>query len=365
MAAVVHHYFPLGSDNVGDALVARALRHEFVRHFGPCEFVDMPANDRYRGTDRPAGLVGANVARSNAEADWVLVGGSNMLEPRKPRRDAGPDEPHWGVFTDVESLRALRVPLVSAGMGSGSGFGKAVRPYHPRAAEEIRTFFARATAASVRDVTTVDALARIGVRTECTACPVTFLTDRPVTPQSGSRPLLVSFPPSRIVKRFFGRRFMAGAMQYVRRLERRGVPVVVTLHEARDREITRDWIPAGTEVFHTDRLDELIERFDDSCGVVGFRLHAALLGLGLGKPVIPVGVDWRGLGFIRTFALDDLSIRPLRFGQFAKLDRLTERLLAGDAELCDRLSAGKRAYYERYQAFFRRAAATAQARRAA
>lgn len=358
MSRVVHHYFPLGSDNVGDALVAQALRQEFLRHFGACDFVDMPANDRYKAGDRPIGLVRPNVERSNDEADWVLLGGSNMLEPRKPARGATAEARHWGVFTDIPSLATLRTPLLTAGMGSGSGFGKPIRSYHADAAREIHRLFSKAVGASVRDVTTVRELAKIGVETECTACPVTFLTDRPVIAADAKKPLIVSFPPSRIVRRWMGRAFMSGAMNFVRRLQKRGVPLIVTLHEARDREITRDWIPRGTDVFYTESVDELIERFDDSCGVVGFRLHAALLGLGLGKPVIPVGVDWRGLGFIETFKLDDLSIRPFRFGQFAKLDRLTDRLLTGDRELCERLTAGKAAHYARYQAFFRRAAAT-------
>jgi hypothetical protein len=55
---VVHHYFPLGSTNVGDLLVARAIRDAVGRHFGACEFVDFPVNDRYGGNDRPIGLRG-------------------------------------------------------------------------------------------------------------------------------------------------------------------------------------------------------------------------------------------------------------------------------------------------------------------
>ena len=99
----------------------------------------------------------------------------------------------------------------------------------------------------------------------------------------------------------------------------------------------RSLVPPGVDVFHTDDLDELIARFEDSCGVIGFRLHAGLLGLGLGKPIVPVGVDWRGLASIHTFQLWDLAIRPFRFGQASKLRRLTHMLLDGDPALFDRL----------------------------
>jgi hypothetical protein len=357
MPLVVHHYFPLGSSNIGDLLVAHALRQAFVRHFGPTRFVDMPANDRYRGHDRPIGLRGLNVEYSNREADLVLVGGSNMLEARKvPRRPKTPGMPTWGVFTDLPSLARLRPPLLLAGMGTGSSFGKRVRAYSLQAREEIRGLHAQAIGAAVRDVTTVQCLARIGVRSECTGCPVTFLTDRPIRPQPCDLPLLVSFPPARIIKRWGGKMFMRLAMQYIAWLQRRKVPLVVTLHEDSDLDVVHDWVPGGVEVFHTRVLGELIDRFEASRGVIGFRLHAALLGLGLGKPVIPVGTDWRGRAFIETFELDDLSIRPFRWGQLKKLCVLTERLLSGDPELHSRLDERKTYYRRRGETFFAGAA---------
>ena len=85
MTLKVHHYFPLGSDNIGDHLVARAIRGALARHFGAIDFVNMPVNDRYRAGDRTIGLLGNNVERSNREADMTVIGGSNLLEPRRLR----------------------------------------------------------------------------------------------------------------------------------------------------------------------------------------------------------------------------------------------------------------------------------------
>jgi hypothetical protein len=353
----IHHYFPLGSDNIGDLLVARAIRAAIERHFGPCEFVDMPVNDRYRADDRTVGLRGENLARSNAEADLVIVGGSNLLEPRKPAHQRGVGQPMWGVFTSAEAIHNLRPPLVLLGMGTGSSFGKRIRRYQPQAREEVCLLHERSIAAAVRDVTTVRHLARIGVAAECTGCPVTFLTDRPVTAQAASAPLLVSFPPSRILRHWAGRRFMCDSMQYIQQLHRAGVPLVITLHETRDVETARQWAPSGIPVFYTEDVDELIARYEECIGVIGFRLHAALLGLGLGKPVVPVGVDWRGLSFIETFGVADISIRPFRFGQFGKLQSLTERLLQHDQTLIDRLDRQKAAFRSRYESFLSVAAA--------
>ena len=352
MPIIVHHYFPLGSTNIGDLLVARAIRGAVARHFGACEFVDFPVNDRYDGDDRPIGLRVENLERTNAEADLVIVGGSNLLEPRKPRNGRG----GWGVFTDVESVTRLRPPLLLIGMGTGSSFAKRIRDYHPPALDEIRMLHEKAFASAVRDVTTVRKLAEIGVSCPCVGCPVTFLTDRPVTAASCDLPLLVSFPPPRIVERFGGKQFMQAAMKYVARLRDRGEKIVVTLHDKTDLEPAKQWVPPGVEIFHTDNLDEMIARFEFSRGVIGFRLHAALLGLGLGKPVIPVGLDWRGLGFIESFEAQSISIRAHRLGQFAKLGALTERLLHDDPMLIDPLARKKSLYLERYHNFLTRAA---------
>jgi polysaccharide pyruvyl transferase WcaK-like protein len=147
-------------------------------------------------------------------------------------------------------------------------------------------------------------------------------------------------------------------MRYIAWLRQCGVKVVVTLHEGRDREIARQWVPAGIELFYTEDVDDLIARYEASRGVIGFRLHAALLGLGLGKPVIPVGVDWRGLAFIRTFRCEDLAIRPFRVGQFRKLRRLTRLLLEGDSRLVARLDFEKARFRRRHESFYRKAACT-------
>ncbi|HEX4147349.1 MAG TPA: polysaccharide pyruvyl transferase family protein, partial [Pirellulales bacterium] len=345
------------SGNIGDQLVARALRASVVKYFGPSEFVDMPANDCYRAADRPIGLLGDNIDRSNAEADLVLVGGSNLLEPRKGHSFASAGGNwDWGVFTDVVSIHRLRPPLLLAGMGTGSSFGKRIRGYSARAREEIRLLHSHAAASSVRDAVTESRLAQIGVETECVGCPVTFFTDRPVTAGNPQAPLIVSFPPSRITRRFGGKSFMRQAMSYLRWLLDAGVRVVVTLHEAADLDVVHDWVPSGTEIFFTRSVDELVARYEDCRGVIGFRLHAGLLGLGLGKPVILVGVDWRALAAIQTFELQRYSIRAFRWAQFLKLQQLTDMLLRGDPALVGRLDLAKARYSARYDIFFRQAA---------
>ena len=187
-----------------------------------------------------------NVDRTNAEADLVIVSGLNLLQPRTPPRRASTQD--WGLLTDLVSIHRLARPLLLLGMGTGSGFGKAIPRWSRQAREEIRLLHAHAFAAAVRDQTTADRLASIGVTTPGIGCPVTFLTDRPVRPADAGFPLIVSFPPARILKSIVGRAFMAATMQYVQGLIRSDVPVVVTLHAASDLAITRAWIPSERRV---------------------------------------------------------------------------------------------------------------------
>ncbi len=358
LSIVVHHYYPLGSENVGDHLVALAIRRAVTRHFGPTEFVYFPMNDRYKAGDRPIGLLGENLERTNAQADLVIVGGSNLLEPRKPRREGlfKPLTGRWSVFTDVESINQLKVPLMLLGMGNGSSFGKPLRGYHEPAITEIRLLHEKAFAHAVRDQTTADMLRTIGVKTLCTGCPTTFLTPDPVTPGEKGSPLAVSFPPIAILKRRFGGNFLHQTMNYLAWLQSSDIPAVVTLHDARDQEPASRLVPRGMEIFYSEDLEAMTDRLRRSRGMIGFRLHGALHALGLGRPIIPVGLDWRGLAFLKTFDLEDIAIRSLRLGQFKRLRLLTERLLGDDPAMLGQLNSAKSKFLGIYEEFLTGAA---------
>lgn len=359
---VVHHYHPLGSGNVGDQMVVFALRQHLVRHFGPCVFVDMPVNDRCTDPGRPIGLKGANLARSNAEADLVVIGGSNLLEPRKPRPDpaTGRRVGRFGIDTDLDAVEQLRVPLLLVGMGTGSSFGQPIRPYTPETVAVLRRLFAKAFAHDVRDRTTRQALHRVGIETTCTGCPVLFLTEGRVRPAKDG-PLAVSFPPFYIGRTLAGRLWLFRTFGYIRELHRRGVSLIVTLHEDRDVGFVRERLPADIPVFWTETPEEQRRFFEQVRGVIGFRLHAALLGLGLGKPVIPVGLDWRGRGFIETFNAQRWSVsaaRPLLDGLRLRrqLHGLTDRLLAADEGLVEFWANAKAEALRAYHGFLADAA---------
>ncbi|MBL8823983.1 MAG: polysaccharide pyruvyl transferase family protein [Planctomycetia bacterium] len=357
MALTVHHYFPRNSSNVGDTLVAHAIQKALGKHLGMIQWVNLPVNERFEA-GVPTGLRDSNLKRTNEEADMVVVGGSNLLEPRKPSKMVQPDKPGWGVATSVESLQQLQVPMLLIGMGTGSDWGQPIRQYTPQAKLEVQWLHEKAFACAVRDMPTQQQLAQIGIEAECTGCPVTFLTDRPVTAHKDAGPLLVSLPPARLLKSWSGKRFMASAMQYLHWLMKENVDFIVTLHERADLDFASQWVPAGIERFYTEDVDTLIARYEQSRGTIGFRLHAALLSLGLGKPIVPVNVDWRGRAFTHTFGLQDLALEPNKWGQFQQLKEHTQQLLQNDSRLIDRLAQQKQKFMQQFNSFLNHATMT-------
>jgi polysaccharide pyruvyl transferase WcaK-like protein len=357
MPLTVHHYYPYGSSNLGDLLVARALRLQIPRYFGDCRFVDLPVNDRYPGTDRPVGLTGENITRSNAEADLIVIGGSNLLQSRTSKKVEGKRLGRWGVQTDLGSIGAINKPILLVGMGTGSSWGKKIPRYAWPADAEIKALHDKAIASAVRDDATVRELARIGVSTRCTGCPVTFTTDAAIEAPAAGATVAVSFPPIRILKSLTGRRFMAAAMKHAAQLKAAGVPVVVTLHDSEDIEPAKTLVPKGLEVFYTENLEELVARFAGVGAVIGYRLHAALLGFGLGKPIIPVGVDWRGKAFIETFGLQPFSVQPTILGGVGPVAELTRKLIAADPTMIAAQRQAKARFQRLHDAFLAEAAA--------
>lgn len=357
MALTIHHYYQLSSDNIGDHLVAHAIRSAVQRYFGPVKFVDLPVNDHGRLSCQPRGLCGANLERTNREADLVIVGGTNLLEPVGPRQASPRYRTGWGVSTNIASLRAIRPPLLLLGMGIGSDWNWPIGSYPASTAEQIRTLHDKAFAVAVRDQRTVERLAQLGIDSICTGCPVNFLTDRSIMVVDADRPLLVSLPPARILNCWSGRRFVQKTMRYLNWLRREDVPFIACAHQPEDLKRLAGYLPSGSETFQTDRIDELIARFQDCSGVIGFRLQAAQLAMGLGKPTIPVAIDWRGRAMIETFDLHHGSIDASHWGQFQKLRRLTGQLLDADPELIERLNREKTRFHREFHSFLRRAAA--------
>ena len=345
---IIHHYFPTITPNIGDRLVAKAIRVALMRHFGDIHVVEKPINDRCQVAGEAYGLRGRLLQESNEQADLIVVGGSNLLQPRKRGR--------WGVVTDLSSVDSIRAPLLLVGMGTGSDFCRRIRRYQSPAKQEVCALFEKAFASAVRDVATVQQLQKINVHAICTGCPVTFLTEARIKYVDCAAPLLISFPPERITTRRKGRSFMRRFIDYILWLQKNDIPIRIALHDERDIDLADRLVPCDVEICNMTDVDELIELTESSIGVIGFRLHAALLAIGLGRPAIPIGLDWRGKGFIETFELQSLSMIDLGRVGFQRLRELTMRLVKADPSITDQINRAKSKYLLRHHDFFADAA---------
>ena len=334
---IVHHYYPQRL-NIGDSFVRDGIHKLISACRADVEFVDFPVN-RPRRPGRAFGLAGENLDRSNAEADLLVVGGSNLYQCRKSGE--------WGVATDVESIRKLAKPLMLIGLGSGSSFMRTVRGCSEKSAAEIRLLNEVAVGSSVRDVRAGQFLDALGVTGyTLTGCPATFVFDRPFA-FNGSELVVVSFPPERFRRRrlmFF--RLMRTLRGYIEYCHGLGLKVALACHDQKDVPLARRLADRGAEVFYSEDTKDYYELYGRCRLGVGFRLHGSIICLSLGIPFIPLYFDMRGIAFARTYGSQQWTIDASRFGlgrilrdrtrDIFEQDRTAfEQFLARKAELRD------------------------------
>jgi polysaccharide pyruvyl transferase WcaK-like protein len=318
---LIHHYYPQKL-NVGDTFVRDGIHRLIAEHRPDARFVDFPVNEP-TPAGPPFGLIGPNLDRSNAEADLVVIGGSNLYQCRKTGQ--------WGVTTDVQSINRLARPVMLIGLGAGSSFADRVRDCSPATAEEIRLLNRKAVGSSIRDCRTARFLDSLGVTGyRLTGCPATFVFDRPFAFNNHDT-AAVSFPPVRFRRNWFMFfRLMRTLRNYLAHLRSLGLRVVLTCHNDKDVDLARRFAGDGIELFASNETKAFYDLYSRCRFVVGFRLHATIICLSLGTPFIPVGFDWRGVGFAETYDATRWMIDGSRFGLLKTLAGRTAGILAED-----------------------------------
>jgi polysaccharide pyruvyl transferase WcaK-like protein len=61
-------------------------------------------------------------------------------------------------------------------------------------------------------------------------------------------------------------------------------------------------------VFFSNYVDDYFPLFEEAKAVIGSRLHASILALGMGIPAVNVNLDLRGTGFSETFGLTEWNV---------------------------------------------------------
>ena len=340
---IIHHYYP-HKTNIGDLFVVDGIRKLIRERLPGSEFVDLPVNESPKA--KCFGLLGRNLDYSNSEADLIVIGGSNLYECRR--------NGEWGVTTDLSSIKKISKPIVIIGLGSGSSFRDKVRSCSDRSRAEICLLNEIATGSSVRDLSTANFLRSLGLRNyTVTGCPSTFLFDNSFVFRD-SDIVAISFPPARLKKyRFMYFRLRSAIKKYIKYCKQAGLCPVLSCHDPRDIEFAKAVQGSGVDLFYSEKTAGYYALYGKAKFVVGFRLHAAIIGLSLGVPFIPTYFDMRGISFCETYNSTKWAIDATKFNLYRRLVESTEDILGREEAPFVNFLRSKQMYKSVMQSFIK------------
>jgi len=321
----IHHFFPR-TKNIGDHFVQRGIE-AMVRRIRPDASIEL-FDVNNRGLDRSEyGLTLQTIERANAEADAIIVGGSNLYE--------GNYRWHWGIHLEPEALEKLRVPLLLLGIGSGSAFRAPLHSPSEKATNEIKLLNQHAQLSGARDVITLDWLHQLGIaKAQLSGDPATFIFNAPLQTRSAGRVLLV-MPPRRFWRsihqfwkvRRHGRTMFKALVSLARSLMAAGEEVVVACNDPLDLPLARSLF-SGMDIICPQTPEDYFDLVAKSSALISGRLHTAVAALSLGVPFVLMNVDQRTEGFIKTYGLESWSITPASSSFEPALRELVTKLLS-------------------------------------
>jgi polysaccharide pyruvyl transferase WcaK-like protein len=349
----IHHFFPR-TRNIGDHFVQRGIHKMVLRLYPGATFESFDVNSR--GQSRSDyGLTRRAIERANQNADFIIVGGSNLYE--------GNYRWHWGVHVEASALELLRVPLILLGVGSGSNFNAPLHQPSTRAMREIRLLNKCAKLSGARDVLTLAWLRQRGIsNAELTGDPAMFIFNRAyVERRSGS--ILLALPPRRLwnSKRQFWRSWKVGRPIFramaalAKRLMQQGESVIVCCNDPADLPIARALFAGAIEVVCPASPEEYFHLLESSRAVMTGRLHTAVAAFSLALPFALLNIDERTNGFIKTLGLDQCSISASTEDFEENLFRMMERLLRDDLCSWQELIAQRDRLYDQALTLLRQA----------
>lgn len=313
---LIHHYVPFTS-NVGDLFVRDGIHARLREQFPGAVIKELPANDPHRRSQKPVGLIGANLELTNAEAQLVIVGGSNMYEG-----------PEWKLMTSVDAINAINVPLAFIGLGVGSVRGDRVRPLTEKSKAEIRASHKKAIGVAVRDQASVEFLEELGLQGTMTACPATFVGRNPMRIRKPKH-VVVSAPPARFLPKWGHRGYFRSKVmistftKVLQSLSKQSVTWEVIAHDDRDIEFLMPML----EIFGKKPLyfgndpAPFYEEFKKADVAVCYRLHMGISCLGWGVPFWLINFDLRTEAFRDTYGIGELSFDAFSLTDSRRLKR--------------------------------------------
>lgn len=284
--------------NIGNDLIAYSTERIVSEVFGSLTcIVNIPAmaNRQY------GGLTSRQIYDINRFADGVIISGGNILE-------------NGQITYERVAVNALDRPL----MMMACSHGKIATNGHSLQArtdslspETLKHIFSFATVSMVRDAATQSALNDLGIATSLGGCPSLFLTPKAQT-EAADRLVFVSVRhPSRMS--------VPAKLQWkiaddVRRLlstltQRYGDRVRLLCHDYIDIEFASAF--DGIPICYFDDAASYIKALSDCELSIGYRLHAFLPCLAMGRPAIHLSYDERAQSMISSLGLGEWDINCL------------------------------------------------------
>jgi polysaccharide pyruvyl transferase CsaB len=334
-----------GHGNRGDEAILDALVADLQRP-SPAPRIVVVAGDTSEVARRLPGVATvswadwAAIAAFARQADLILLGGGGLFvddgrfDPCQTFHNGAPDLAHYGTFPLLASL--LGKPLYICGAGVGPLVGAEARRI-------TRLAFSLADRATVRDIASLDVLQEIGAdvrRVEVTADPAftlgpsggdqtrTTLASCGIDPD---RPFLVVAPTTWGIE-VEGWDWVGGVARHVSALAlKEGLQVLLlSLHPAFDDPVVRRFGEALAPAAYRTTDCPLTPRamaavLASSSLVVAMRLHAAILAVSEGTPLVAIAYAPKVRAFMRHTGREDLCVKLEDTERFGSVLRDTWR----------------------------------------
>tara|TARA_B100000989_G_scaffold256321_1_gene205462 strand:- start:21349 stop:22425 length:1077 start_codon:yes stop_codon:yes gene_type:complete len=295
--------------NVGNDAIFVAMRHYIYKAFGNMvNIIEMPATKRYE-SGAIAGLSGKTIYEMNRSGHGVILGGGNLYE-------------NGEIDVDIESLKALDIPLMVYSVSRGRIFNKRkelVDRTDVISDSRLKAISDKADFNYVRDTATANYIKKLGIKNvHVGACPTLFLgkyqnftieeeyikkyiSDKVVI--SIRNPSLMSIPANHQQK---VREDINEFIDYAKNTLNK--EAIILCHDLRDIDYAES---ISCDHLYTGDIYSYLTIIKFCHLLISYRLHSFLPAISYRKDAIKISYDERALSLIDTFSMDSWNINML------------------------------------------------------
>ena len=272
----------LSTRNVGDLFIEDSVKR--ILRFDRATSFDV---------DPRKPILPADLERINSTHAAVIVG-TNLWYRDMPKAS------RWQFR--LEDLQRIRVPIVPFGVGTTRHFGED-NAFEPETREQLQVMHASCVLGSARDPRTAQVLQDAGIHNVATTgCPTLFRSLKPtweLRRRNHTRQIVLT------VRK--GHKRNVNTLLHL--IKRRGLVPIVAAQQEDDLFLSRTipFFQKAVPTLFRFELDPYLQLIDQSCGVIGWRLHGNMIHLAHGNPAMLFSNCSRGASFCEMFGLPTLA----------------------------------------------------------